>query len=133
MPSFSQVHVLGYIGNEVQIRAGKKANYLHLSIGVTKAFKSDKRQKDWETRTKWVKVMIFGPYSIYVADRVKKGDLIHVIGEIEISKWEKEGKIIHEMYVLGNMVIPIITSKKEKVDVNYGLKAEEVDSTQIPF
>jgi len=130
MPSFSQVNILGYVGNEVVLKSTGKKNYMQLSIGVTKAYKVNKK---WVTRTRWMKVMLFGPYAEYAGDRLKKGDLVYIVGEIDVSEWQKAGVKHYDMYVLGKHIIPMNPDKTVKPDRNYGVPAEEIDAEQIAF
>jgi single-stranded DNA-binding protein len=116
MPSFAEVRILGYVSNDVQLRAGPKVNYLQLNIGVQRVFKDRKKPENpkYETRTRYLKTMIFGEYAVYLSERLVKGDLVHVSGELEVNERTVEGKKTWETYVLAKHVIPMAPRKGQR-------------------
>jgi single-strand DNA-binding protein len=127
MPSFSNVDILGYIGNDVELNRGPKSNYLNLSVAVTRAFQV---KEEWKTETSWFKVMFFGKYAEYAVNRVAKGDLIHVFGELATNSFTDKNRIKRsEMYVLGKKLIPINSKKKS----NEYAELEPEDEIMQPF
>lgn len=137
MVSFSYVNLMGHVGNDVVIKSGGKAsvNYLQLSIGITKSYKKKTDGKNWTTKTHWVKVMVYGPYAMYISSRISKGDLIHITGELHVSERTKPGGFKElEMYVLCNHIVPIKAKKKLQIeDHNYGVSSEEIEEDQGDF
>jgi len=130
MPSFSQVNVLGYVGNPVQLMTGKGKNFVQLSVGVTKAYRQGKK---WNTKTSWFKVMFFGEYADIVATRVKKGDWLHITGELAVSEWVKDGINRYDLYVAGRHFTPMRNDKGSKDDDNYGVPEDEIADDQMVF
>lgn len=136
MPSFSEVRILGYVANDIGLKAGKGKNYLQVMLGVTKAFKPRPPEKKWNTRTRYIKVMFFGPYAVYCAERFSRGDLIYVTGEIDVSERIVDGIKRYEMYILGKHAVPITQSKKKHNDPNYGVDPAEINDDSgddVPF
>lgn len=120
MASFSQVNILGYIGNDVQLLAGKSRNFVQLSMGVTNSFRP-KGAKNWKTKTRWIKVMFYGEYAEHAATRLSRGDHVFITGTLEISEWVKEGVKLYDMHVVGKSFVTVGHSKKSKAG---GGKAE---------
>jgi single-stranded DNA-binding protein len=115
MPSFAEVRILGYVSNDVMLRSGPKVNYLQLNIGVQRVFKDRKIENPkYESRTRYLKVMIFGEYATWLSERLTKGALVHVSGELEVNERTVEGKKTWETYVLARNVIPMAPKKGQR-------------------
>lgn len=137
MAGFNHVTLLGYVGNEIALRSSAKTNYLQVSLGVTKSYKPEPRDGDsgtkWINKTKYYRVMFFGTYAEFAAERLKKGMLVHISGELDISEWKKDGEKRYDMYVLGKHIVPITNNKRPKADNNYGVPADEINEDLTPF
>jgi single stranded DNA-binding protein len=137
MVAFNHVTLLGYVGNEIALRSSAKSNYLQVSLGVTKSYKLELRDGDsgnkWHTKTKYYRIMFFGAYAEFAAERLKKGMLVHITGELDISEWKKDGDKRYDMYVLGKQIVPIGPRTKKKADDNYGVPENEINEDNTPF
>ncbi len=119
MASFNNVTMLGFVGNDVLLHSGPKSSFLNLSICLTKAFKG--KTGEWETKNTWVKTLMFGELAVKTSERIKKGDLVVVQGELATNSFEtKNGDKKHEMYVLAHKVFAVNPKKKETHESSFG-------------
>lgn len=134
MPSFSEVALLGYVGNPVELKRGPKANYLQLSIGVSTSYRVRPNSREWKQKTRWIKVMFFGKYADWTSERVRKSDLVHIKGMLEVNVYTgKDGIKRYEMYVLGRTAILVKPKKARKPDQNYGVPEDEISDDDPGF
>jgi len=134
MPSFTEVSILGYVGNSVELKRGPKTNYLQLSIGISNSYRVRPGSNQWKQKTRWIKVMLFGKYADYTSERIRKSDLIHIKGVLETSSYVgNDGVKRYEMYVAGRAVILVKPKKAIKRDKNYGVPEEEMQDEEAGF
>jgi single-strand DNA-binding protein len=88
--SRNHVDLTGNVGSDVELSylaSGTAA--LNLRIATNERRKSG---EEWVDHTEWHSVTIYGRLAEIVADYVKKGQMIQVIGYLRTRQWEdKEG------------------------------------------
>jgi single-strand DNA-binding protein len=91
----AQVHITGYAGSEVEVRGGGKVSAFRLACTPRI------RTKDgWgDGNTTWIDVACFRTLAQHVAESVRKGDPVLVVGKLRTNVWEKDGQT-HERLVL---------------------------------
>jgi single-strand DNA-binding protein len=91
----AQVHVTGYAGTEVETRGNGTVSAFRLAC--TPRIKSKTGWSDGNTT--WIEVACFRTLAQHVAQSVRKGDPVLVVGRLRTNVWEKDGQT-HEKLVL---------------------------------
>lgn len=95
MASLNEVTLIGYLGNDPEIRYMPNGDPVAtLSIGTTETWK-DRESGEIKEHTEWHRVVIFGNKLIenVVAKYLKKGSQIWVRGKNRTRKWVDKDKI----------------------------------------
>jgi single-strand DNA-binding protein len=96
----AQVHVTGYAGTEVEIRGN--GNVSAFRLACTPRIKT---KAGWgDGHTTWIEVACFRTLAQHVAQSVRKGDPVLVVGRLRTNMWEKDGQT-HERLVLEAEVV----------------------------
>lgn len=123
----NQVFLLGNVGQDPEVRkTGKGTKVANFSLATQRLF-GDKRT-DWHKCTAW------GKLAELVETYIKKGDKLHIIGEIQYQPWTDDSGtnrsttdiVVKELTMLGN---PTGYKKKEKVKEPLA----EPEDTDLPF
>ena len=91
----AQVHITGYAGTEVESRGNGTVSAFRLSC--TPRIKTKNGWSDGNTT--WLEVACFRTLAQHVAQSVRKGDPVLVVGKLRTNVWEKDGQT-HERLVL---------------------------------
>ena len=84
MPSMNKVILLGHAGKDAEAKYLSTGTLLtEVSLATSKSFKNG---DEWESKTQWHTVKMFGEKGERMSD-VARGDLLLVEGEIEYRKW----------------------------------------------
>ena len=88
MSSVNQVHLLGNVGREPEIRHTQSGDPIaNLSIATSERW-NDRRTGEKQERTEWHRVVVFGPLAKIVEQYVGKGSRIYVQGKLKTRKWQ---------------------------------------------
>jgi single-strand DNA-binding protein len=91
----AQVHITGYAGTEVETRGNGTVSVFRLACTPRIRTKSG-----WgDGNTTWIEVACFRTLAQHVAQSVRKGDPVLVVGKLRTNQWEKDGQT-HERLVL---------------------------------
>lgn len=92
MSSWNEATVMGYVGNDPEIRnfdGGKVANF---SIATTEKWK-DRNTGEVREDTQWHRIVVWSEGLIGVVEQyVKKGSLVAVRGKLQTEKYQKDGQ-----------------------------------------
>ena len=91
----AQVHITGYAGTEVESRGNGTVAAFRLAC--TPRIKTKNGWSDGNTT--WLEVACFRTLAQHVAQSVRKGDPVLVVGKLRTNVWEKDGQT-HERLVL---------------------------------
>jgi single-strand DNA-binding protein len=91
----AQVHITGYAGTEVESRGNGTVSAFRLAC--TPRIKTKSGWSDGNTT--WIEVACFRTLAQHVAQSVRKGDPVLVVGKLRTNVWEKDGQT-HERLVL---------------------------------
>jgi len=86
MSDYNQVTLLGNLGADPVMSTYGEDNkpVANFAIGTSKKVKG-------EMKTEWHKVSAFGQNATFVGEQFKKGSRVLVEGELQTSKWDKQG------------------------------------------
>lgn len=91
----AQVHITGYAGTEVESRGNGTVSAFRLAC--TPRIKTKNGWSDGNTT--WLEVACFRTLAQHVAQSVRKGDPVLVVGKLRTNVWEKDSQT-HERLVL---------------------------------
>ena len=88
MRNIAEFQLIGRVGS-IDVRD----NVVNLSVAANYSRRDDKGE--WTDDTYWNRVSIFGEKTrSYVAEKVQKGDLVHVRGRMRDTSYERDGQKI---------------------------------------
>lgn len=126
MRSFNKIILIGHLGRDAEIKESKNGKkYASLSIATSEKFKVN---DEWQERTTWHQVYIYGEYMVKRVTDARKGDPVAVEGKYESSKG-KEDKLF---YAVNCSWVDVLKPKEEASggDSSGGSSSEDDD---LPF
>ncbi len=109
----NRAELIGNVGNDPEIKKGDNYRMAKFSLATTSGFKN--KRGDWEEKTQWHNIVVFGFGADHVEKFVQKGTLVYVEGEIEYSSYEKSGETRYFTQIKASKVRSL-ASKKEGVE-----------------
>jgi single-strand DNA-binding protein len=109
MKGINLVILIGNLGRDPEVLDSSKTKTAKLSLATGSNFKN--AQGEWQERTEWHEVTLFGHLAENAQRFLKKGSRVFVEGRLHTSSWvdEKTGQkrfktevIAHELQVLGD-------------------------------
>jgi len=110
--------VMGNLGNTPTINYTKDNDPVsNFNVATNKVYVNKKGEKIESTT--WHKMVAWGKLAQYCANNLKKGDFVHITGEIRIKQSvDENGNRTETFEIVANRVIPIIRSNKENKPEN---------------
>ena len=99
MKTLNRVQLLGYLGNDPQIKENEKALVATFSVATTE------RNAAGEDTPEWHRVVAFGKLAEICRDHLTKGQPVFVEGRLKKSVWEDEGVRKHKTEIIAEEVI----------------------------
>ncbi len=88
--TFNQVSLIGYVGKDPKTSTlSNGTQRTSLNLATSESWKDQNGQK--QEKTDWHLVVGFNGIAKVLADNVRQGDLIHVVGKLETRKYQKDG------------------------------------------
>ena len=88
--SFAQMTVVGYLGQDPELRDVNGTMVAKLSVAVTERWK-DKNSGEQRESTSWFRCELWGRMAEVASEHLHKGSQIHLAGKPVIEEWEKDG------------------------------------------
>ena len=85
----NRVFLMGYIGNDPELRQAGSALVMNLRVATTSRYRD--RNDEYQERTDWHNVTVWGRRAENLAVMVGKGDLVVVEGALRTHSYEKDG------------------------------------------
>jgi single-strand DNA-binding protein len=91
MKCINQVFMLGRLGADPEIKQTKEGkSYARLRVATKRSWKNV--NGEFEERTDWHKVTVWGPKAEQCADRLSKGSPVFIEGELQRFSYDREGE-----------------------------------------
>lgn len=88
----NQITIIGRVGQDPESKEAKnKGSVSKINVATTKRWKDKDGEK--QEQTQWHTVIAWRGLSEYAGKWIKKGDLIHVQGEMTYRKWEDKNGV----------------------------------------
>jgi len=85
--------VIGNLGNDPELRYSP-SGAPSLRVNVASNFRARTPEGEWEDRTEWVRVIVFGQRAESLAQYLKKGMRVFVDGRLEARPWtDRENRV----------------------------------------
>lgn len=113
----NKVILVGSLGADPDVRyTGGGAAVANLNLATNESYK-DKVSGEWQERTEWHRVVLFGRMGEVAKEYLRKGSQIYIEGRLQTRKWQdKEGRdhytteiIATDMQMLGGRQSPPAT------------------------
>jgi single-strand DNA-binding protein len=114
MDSINEVNIMGYLGDDPKAFGP----CCGLTVATTDRFKP-KDCDEYQERTQWHRVKVFGRAGDACVSILRKGSPVHVSGRIEYSSYEKDGVKKYTTEIIARKVI-FLPSGKPKNDEVFG-------------
>ena len=100
----NKVMLLGNLGSDPELRMTQGGQaILKLRLATTEKFKN--REEQWQERTEWHQVSLWGKRGEALSKILTKGDRLFVEGSIRTSSYEKDGEKRYRTEVVASNVI----------------------------
>jgi len=105
----NKVILIGHLGADPETKSMPSGTSVaNLSVATTESFK-DKQTNEWQERTEWHRVAMFGRLAEIAGEYLRKGSQVYIEGRLRTRKWQdKQGNdrysteiIAGEMQMLG--------------------------------
>jgi len=83
------VRLRGRIGRDPEVREMHAGRLVNLSIATSEKWR-DKRTGDLVERTEWHRVVVFNEELISVAEGLRKGERVELVGQLQTRKWSDQ-------------------------------------------
>ena len=96
--------VIGNLGNDPELRYSA-SGAPSLRVNVASNFRARTPEGEWEDRTEWVRVIVFGQRAESLAQHLKKGMRVFVDGRLEARPWtDRENRVRAGLEIIANDV-----------------------------
>lgn len=131
MQGLNRAELLGHLGQDPEL-VGEEGKVLKLSLATSERFKD--AEGNWQDRTSWHKVVVFGNRARALAGILRKGFLVYIEGRLQTRSWEQEGQKRYITQVVAQEVIVCDKRKQEEEPRDrYFMDNEKPTTTQEMF
>jgi single-strand DNA-binding protein len=96
--------VIGNLGNDPELRYSP-SGAPSLRVNVASNFRARTPEGEWEDRTEWVRVIVFGQRAESLAQYLKKGMRVFVDGRLEARPWtDRENRVRAGLEIIASAV-----------------------------
>lgn len=106
MRGINKVTLLGNLGADPESKSMPSGTQVaNLRLATAESFK-DKQSGEWQDRTEWHRVALFGRLAEVAAQYLRKGSKVYIEGSIRTRKWtDKDGKDRYSTEIIGSELI----------------------------
>jgi len=99
----NKVILIGNLGADPETKAMPSGTQVaNLRIATTDSFK-DKQSNEWQERTEWHRVAMFGRLAEIASEFLRKGSKVYIEGSLRTRKWQdKDGKDRYSTEIIAN-------------------------------
>ena len=103
--SLNKVMIIGNLGADPEIRYTANGTAVaNLRIATTENRKN--REGEWEERTEWHRVVLYGRQAEVAKDYLRKGSKVYAEGRLETRSWEDQsGQKRYATDIVGNEIV----------------------------
>jgi single-strand DNA-binding protein len=96
--------IIGNLGSDPEMRYSANGSP-YLRFNVASNFRARTPEGEWQDRTEWVRVTVFGQRADTLQQYLKKGSRVYVEGRLEARPWtDQQGQVRAGLEVMANDV-----------------------------
>ena len=134
MASLNKATIIGHLGKDVDLRYTASGTAVaNFSVATTEKYKN--KGGEWEEKTEWHNVTLWGKLAEIAGEYLEKGKLVYIEGRIETRKWQdKENYDRYSTGITGDKML-MLGGKGESKRQDEGEQQEQVfhPDDDIPF
>lgn len=99
----NKVILIGHLGADPETKSMPSGTSVaNLRIATTEGYK-DKQSNEWQERTEWHNVALFGRLAEVAGEYLRKGSQVYIEGRLRTRKWQdKQGNDRYSTEIIGN-------------------------------
>src|SRR5262245_47485887 len=99
----NKVILIGHLGADPETKSMPSGTSVaNLRIATTEGYK-DKQSNEWQERTEWHNVALFGRLAEVAGEYLRKGSQVYIEGRLRTRKWQdKQGNDRYTTEIIGN-------------------------------
>ncbi len=114
MSSLNKAQLIGRLGQDPEIRTiNNETKVANLSIATSDRYKD--ANGEWQEKTEWHRVVVWGKKADVVEKYTKKGSLIYLEGPMETNKWQDKNGVDRYTTQIKALNITLLESKGSDV------------------
>ena len=126
----NRVHLVGRVGRAPEvITFGNGSSVVNFTIATNRSYKD--KEGNWKDVTTWHNIQVGGPRQEQ-AERLNKGDLIYIEGEIDNRMYEKEGVKFHHSQVTAKYMRTVQKAEGEEATPKEAASKETPEAASRP-
>ncbi len=104
----NEVRLIGNLGQDPDTRFTQSGNAVtNLSVATSSRWK-DRQTGQWQDRTEWHSVVLFGQPAEFAGEFLRKGSKVYVEGELRTEKWETDaGEKRSKVKIYGRRILAL--------------------------
>lgn len=135
MPSVNKAIIIGHVGRDAELRY--LANGTPMMVFTVATSERFKKGENWEERTEWHSVTLFGDAAERLARYVVKGAQVYVEGKIQTRNWDdKDGVKHYKTEINASTVQTLGAREKAPADTRSTqrpARQAQIDIDDLPF
>ena len=123
--------VIGNLGNDPEMKySANGAPFLRFNVASN--FRARTPEGQWEDRTEWVRVTVFGQRAESLNQYLRKGSRVFVDGRLEARPWtDQQGGVRAGLEVIASDVEFMSSRESNQQEPSRGSSND--DDTEVPF
>ena len=115
--SLNKVMLIGNMGADPEIKYSPSGTAIaNLRLATNENRKNS--EGEWEEKTEWHRVVIFGKQAEFCKDYLRKGSKIYVEGRLQTRSWDDQNGQKHYMTEIVGFTMVMLDSKGQDVSSN---------------
>lgn len=128
--NYNRVIIGGTLGKDAEVKNFSNGNsVMNLSVATSENWKDKENQ--WQEKTTWSNVKLFGKSVDYLAPKCLKGASVLVEGILNVDEYEKDGVKKYNTFIKANSV-KVISGKQDGFQGNLQ-EQSGVSAEDLPF
>ncbi|MCP4295009.1 MAG: single-stranded DNA-binding protein [Proteobacteria bacterium] len=108
----NKVQLIGRVGQEPEQKILSSGNTLvNISLATNERWKD--KSGNTQEKTSWHRITLWGGQANFVAQYVRKGDLLYIEGRIDYQEWDKNGVKQYSTSIIAGSVQKLSWDKKQ--------------------
>lgn len=124
--------VIGNLGNDPEMKySANGAPFLRFNVASN--YRSRSQSGEWEDRTEWVRVTVFGKRAESLAELLRKGMRVFVDGRLEARPWtDQQGNVRAGLELIASDV-EFMSSRETEQRQEASRGSNSSDDGDVPF